>query len=223
MATFFQYLWIRATQHSGGIWIHSSSQTLQLRHFSSMSAVHNSLLFVCHQLKDIVRVYPCEFDKDQVTFFCQINEEIRLIPQCNRLQWKLCCVENTAAHKSQSLNASFCRRDQWDVLLTFDVACLSLACSTSSLYEEPLLLWIFSFSICSTRAFCLAFSRFNCYIKKGKINIIKVSLTNILDHKNSRSIVFSSFCCIYHIKAIFIWIYWSNVKPADVWHENDEK
>lgn len=58
-----------------------------------------------------------------------------------------------------------------DEELTLEVACLSLACSTSSLYEEPLLLWIFSFSICSTKAFCFAFNRFNCYNKKGMINI----------------------------------------------------
>lgn len=48
------------------------------------------------------------------------------------------------------------------VELTLEVACFSFACSTSSLYDEPLLLCIFSFSICSTKAFCFAFSRLSC-------------------------------------------------------------
>lgn len=53
------------------------------------------------------------------------------------------------------------------------MACFSFACSTRSLYDDPLLLCIFSFSICSTKAFCFAFSRLSCFRKKKK----KVNLT----------------------------------------------
>lgn len=45
---------------------------------------------------------------------------------------------------------------------TFEVACFSFACSTKSLYDDPLLLCIFSFSICSTKAFCFAFNKLSC-------------------------------------------------------------
>lgn len=50
------------------------------------------------------------------------------------------------------------------------MACFSFACSTRSLYDDPLLLCIFSFSICSTKAFCFAFSRLSCFRKK-KVNL----------------------------------------------------
>lgn len=59
---------------------------------------------------------------------------------------------------------------------TFEVACFNFACSTRSLYDDPLLLCIFSFSICSTKAFCFAFNKLSCF--KENVNLIVSNVKN---------------------------------------------